>query len=181
MDEFLEKPSPHLFLCSWYARTDPADVARVESKTVISTTNKGDTIPTPKEGVQGKLGYWMSPTELDSALQDRFPGCLKGKTMYVIPFSMGPVGSPLSKIGIQLTDSAYVVASMKIMTRMGGKVLPTLGDGDFIKCVHSTGPPLSLNREFHFYPKHDFILDCFRYLERQLAVPSRKSYHLTHS
>jgi phosphoenolpyruvate carboxykinase (GTP) len=131
----------------WYATTDPADVARVESKTVISTSNKSDTIPTPKEGVEGKLGAWMSPDDLDKALKDRFPGCMKGKTMYVIPFSMGPVGSPLSKIGIQLSDSAYVVASMRIMTRMGGQVLPTLGDGDFVKCLHSTGPPLSLNKQ----------------------------------
>ncbi|ELT92619.1 hypothetical protein CAPTEDRAFT_160685 [Capitella teleta] len=131
----------------WYATTDPIDVARVESKTVICTEKKSDTIPTPKEGVQGKLGTWMSPSDLDAALQKRFPGCMKGRTMYVIPFSMGPVGSPLSKIGVQLTDSAYVVASMRIMTRMGGQVLPTLDSGDFIKCLHSVGAPYPLERE----------------------------------
>lgn len=133
--------------CSWLARTDPADVARVESKTVISTPNRQDTVPTPKEGVKGTLGIWMSPDDLQKALGERFPGCMKGRTMYVIPFSMGPIGSPLSKIGIQLTDSPYVVASMRIMTRMGSDVLQALGESnDFIRCLHSVGCPLPLER-----------------------------------
>ncbi|CAH1780263.1 unnamed protein product [Owenia fusiformis] len=128
----------------WLAKTDPADVARVESKTFISTPKKRDTIPTPKDGVKGTLGNWMSPEKLQNSLNDRFPGCMKGRTMYVIPFSMGPVGSPLSKIGVQCTDSAYVVASMRVMTRMGQKVLDTLGNGDFINALHSVGQPLPM-------------------------------------
>lgn len=126
----------------WLARTDPADVARVESKTVISTARKSDTIPTPSEGVQGSLGYWLSRDDMEKAFHDRFPGSMKGRTMYVLPFSMGPIGSPLSKIGIQLTDSAYVVASMRIMTRMGQQVLDTLASDEFVKCLHSVGQPL---------------------------------------
>ena len=128
----------------WLATTDPADVARVESRTYISTDNKYDTVPHIKDGVKGTLGNWMAPKDMESALYERFPGCMTGRTMYVIPFSMGPVGSQLSKIGIQLTDSAYVAASMRIMTRMGAGVLETLGDGEFIKCLHSVGQPLPM-------------------------------------
>ncbi|KAL4234349.1 Protein kinase C-like 1 [Mactra antiquata] len=127
----------------WLATTDPTDVARVESRTFISTQEKHDTVPRIKDGVKGTLANWMSPEDMETALDSRFPGCMRGRTMYVIPFSMGPVGSPLSKIGIQLTDSAYVVASMRVMTRMGSNVLSTLKDGDFIKCLHSVGKPVT--------------------------------------
>lgn len=140
------KPLPKYENC-WLTLTDPGDVARVESKTVISTPNERDTVPIPKPGTEGKLGKWISPTDLDNALNSRFPGCMKGRTMYVIPFSMGPVGSPLSKIGVQVTDSAYVVASMRIMTRMGQNVLDTLGNEDFIKCLHSVGQPLPMKTD----------------------------------
>lgn len=136
------KPLPKYENC-WLATTDPADVARVESRTFISTHEKHDTVPHTKEGVKGTLTNWMSPEDMETALDSRFPGCMKGRTMYVIPFSMGPVGSPLSKIGIQLTDSAYVVASMRVMTRMGSNVLDTLKDGEFIKCLHSVGRPIT--------------------------------------
>ncbi|KAJ6653084.1 hypothetical protein lerEdw1_010170 [Lerista edwardsae] len=128
----------------WLAKTDPKDVARVESRTVIVTENQRDTVPIPAAGVKGQLGNWMNPKTFQEAVDDRFPGCMKGRTMYVIPYSMGPISSPLSKIGIQLTDSAYVVASMRIMTRMGTAVLRTLGDGEFVKCLHSVGRPLPL-------------------------------------
>ncbi|CAG5082727.1 Similar to Pepck: Phosphoenolpyruvate carboxykinase [GTP] (Drosophila melanogaster) [Cotesia congregata] len=126
---------------SWLARTNPADVARVESRTFISTETKNETIPTPREGVTGTLGNWISPNGMDEAVAQRFPSCMKGRTMYVIPFSMGPVGSPLSKIGIEITDSAYVVCSMRIMTRMGSRVLDVLDKSDFVKCLHSVGVP----------------------------------------
>uniref|UniRef100_A0A8W4F629 phosphoenolpyruvate carboxykinase (GTP) n=1 Tax=Sus scrofa TaxID=9823 RepID=A0A8W4F629_PIG len=127
----------------WLARTDPKDVARVESKTVIVTPSQRDTVPLPAGGARGQLGNWMSPAEFQQAVDERFPGCMQGRTMYVLPFSMGPVGSPLSRIGVQLTDSAYVVASMRIMTRLGKPVLQALGDGDFVKCLHSVGQPLT--------------------------------------
>uniref|UniRef100_A0A6P8NLP1 Phosphoenolpyruvate carboxykinase, cytosolic [GTP] n=1 Tax=Geotrypetes seraphini TaxID=260995 RepID=A0A6P8NLP1_GEOSA len=127
----------------WLALTDPRDVARIESKTVIITQEQRDTVPTTKTGVS-QLGRWMCEDDFEKAFKARFPGCMKGRTMYVIPFSMGPIGSPLSKIGIQLTDSPYVVASMRIMTRMGTAVLESLGDGEFVKCLHSVGCPLPL-------------------------------------
>jgi len=128
------------------ARTDPKDVARVESKTVISTANKLETIPQPAEGVQGQLGHWMSPEDLDNKIKELFPGCMKGRTMYMIPYSMGPVGGPLSKNGVELSDSAYVAVNMKIMTRVGTKVLECIKDqGEFTKCLHSVGRPLGPN------------------------------------
>ncbi|XP_011495751.1 PREDICTED: phosphoenolpyruvate carboxykinase [GTP]-like [Ceratosolen solmsi marchali] len=125
----------------WLARTNPADVARVESRTFISTCDGKETIPTPRNGIKGTLGNWIAPGDMDKAVLERFPNCMKGRTMYVIPFSMGPVGSPLSKIGVQVTDSAYVVCSMRIMTRMGESVLRCLDKRDFVKCLHSVGVP----------------------------------------
>ncbi|XP_032073189.1 phosphoenolpyruvate carboxykinase, cytosolic [GTP] [Thamnophis elegans] len=129
----------------WLACTDPRDVARIESKTVIVTPEQRDTIPIPQSGLS-QLGRWMSEEDFEKAFRVRFPGCMEGRTMYVIPFSMGPIGSPLSKFGIELTDSPYVVASMKIMTRMGTSVLEALGDGEFVKCLHSVGCPLPLKK-----------------------------------
>ncbi|XP_037805243.1 phosphoenolpyruvate carboxykinase [GTP]-like isoform X1 [Lucilia sericata] len=127
----------------WLARTNPADVARVESRTFICTNQKEQTVPVTKEGTPGALGNWISPEDMQNAIQKRFPYCMKDRTMYVIPFSMGPVGSPLSKIGIEITDSPYVVESMKIMTRAGTKILDELhkGKGEFVKCLHSVGTP----------------------------------------
>ncbi|XP_012583651.1 PREDICTED: phosphoenolpyruvate carboxykinase, cytosolic [GTP] isoform X2 [Condylura cristata] len=129
----------------WLALTDPRDVARVESKTVIVTKEQRDTVPIPRAG-PSQLGCWMSEADFEKAFDARFPGCMKGRTMYVIPFSMGPLGSPLSKIGVELTDSPYVVASMRIMTRMGTPALEALGSGDFVKCLHSVGCPLPLKK-----------------------------------
>jgi len=113
--------------------TDPADVARVESRTVISTKKRHDIVPHGNNPQPGSLANWMSPSQLDEELTQRFPHTMNGRTMYVVPFSMGPVGSSLSKIGIQLTDSPYVAASMRIMTRMGADVLQALGDDDFVR------------------------------------------------
>lgn len=151
--KMLEKV-PALDNC-FLACTDPKDVARVESKTVIATPNKRTTIPTAAEGVDGKLGKWMEPAQLQTELDARFPGCMKGRTMYIIPFSMGPVGGPLSKEGIQLTDSAYVVLSMGTMARVSDQVIDVIKakDGDFVKCMHSVGCPLPLERELtNFWP-----------------------------
>jgi len=125
----------------YLARTDPKDVARTEARTVISTKNKIDTHPVT-DTYSGKLGHWISPEDLEKKVQILFPGCMNGRTMYVIPFSMGPVGSMLSRIGIEITDSAYVSVCMRIMTRIGRQVLNVLGDSPFIKGVHSVGAPL---------------------------------------
>jgi phosphoenolpyruvate carboxykinase (GTP) len=126
--------------------TDPEDVARVESKTFIATKDRREAVCIPKHGGNSAMGNWMSLEEVDKAIKERFPGCMSGRTMFIVPYSMGPPASPLSKIGIELTDSAYVTACMRIMTRMGNTALDALRNGrEFVKCVHSVGSPLSEN------------------------------------
>lgn len=145
-------PLPKYENC-FLARTNPSDVARVESRTFICTEKREQTVPTPKEGIKGTLGNWISPSDYDQAVSERFPGCMKGRVMYVVPFSMGPLGSPLSKIGVECTDSAYVVSSMRIMTRMGDEVLAHLTDDtEFVRCLHSVGTPKNGKVEMSQWP-----------------------------
>ncbi|BET00354.1 phosphoenolpyruvate carboxykinase [Nesidiocoris tenuis] len=145
---------------SYLTRTDPKDVARVESRTFISTKNKCDAIPTPaSDKIKGTLGNWMSPEELERVVQDRFPKSMSGRTMFVIPFSMGPVGGPMSKIGVQLTDSPYVAASMRIMTRIGEPVLDRLSKGeDFVRALHSVGRRQNMLPSWPCDPERTVIL-----------------------
>jgi len=156
------KKRPNSFACF----SDPSDVARVEDKTFICSRRKEDAGPT---------NNWMSPSDMKTILDDLTKGSMKGRTMYVIPFCMGPIGSSLSRYGVQITDSEYVVINMRIMTRMGNQALPYM-DENFVKCIHTLGAPLEKGQEDVKWPCNPNVKYISHFPEEKLIISYGSGY-----